>query len=67
MAIFGFICGVLILGFLTLGWVFVSAYDGAFGGKREIPVYWMLIVLCLLGYGWCQLISASPFAITVVT
>lgn len=66
MAIFGFLCGFIILGFLTLGWVFVSVFDKTLGGKREIPVYQMLVILGLIVYGWYCLISASPFTVTVV-
>tara|TARA_R100000951_G_C2610737_1_gene171160 strand:+ start:128 stop:331 length:204 start_codon:yes stop_codon:yes gene_type:complete len=67
MAIFGFICGVLILGFLTLGWFFMVVYDGAFGGKRELPIWFMFIVLGVLMAFWYGLVGASPFTVTIAT
>lgn len=65
MAIFGFVCGFVILAFITFAWVFTSVYDGAFGGKRDIPVIWMLFILCLIGYGWYLLFTNAPFTLSV--
>ena len=61
MAIFGFICGALILGFLTLCLIFIGVYDV----KRGMSICWMLILLGLLACGWYQLINASPFTIAI--
>lgn len=64
MEIFGFICGVLIISGLTLGWVFIMIFDGAFG-KRDIPLYMMACVFVAILMFWQLLISNSPFTVIV--
>tara|TARA_R110000744_G_scaffold380568_1_gene503266 strand:- start:42845 stop:43048 length:204 start_codon:yes stop_codon:yes gene_type:complete len=67
MEVFGFICLTLLLVAFTCGWFFMLIFDGAFGGKREIPVYVMVVILALAIWGWLGLVGMSPFTITIVT
>lgn len=64
MEIFGFICLTVILVLFTCGWMFMLIFDGAFG-KREIPVYVMVVIICAVIYGWVLLVQLSPFTVTV--
>lgn len=64
MEIIGFILSGCLMVLLTVNWIFVFLYDGAFGGKRNIPLLIMFMLLVLLGYLWSLLIEYSPFTIT---
>ena len=66
MEIIGFILSGCLMAFLTASWIFMFFYDGAFGGKRDIPLLIMFMLLVLLGYLWSQLIEYSPFTITLM-
>ena len=51
MEVFGFIVSVMILVAASCAWVFVFIFDGAFGGKRDIPVYVMFVAMGLIIWG----------------
>lgn len=65
MEIFGFICLTLLLLAFTCGWFFMLIFDGAFGGRREIPVYVMVFIFALVFWGWLSLVDMSPFTVTL--
>jgi len=65
MEIFGFIVAVMFLVLATCAWMFMLIMDGAWGGKRDIPVYVMVIILCLIIWGFISVTGYSPFEITV--
>ncbi len=65
MAIIGFIFLTVLLVFFTLGWGFVFLFDGAFGGRRDVPVYVMWFVLAVVIYGWVKLVEYLPFSVVM--
>ena len=65
MEIFGLVCMTLLLIAFTCIWVFILVFDGAFSGKRDIPVFMMIIVLALVVWAWLGLVGMSPFTITM--
>ncbi len=64
MEIFGFICALVIMLTWSAGFLFLFAFDGAFG-KRDISLLWMGFVFCLICTGWYKLYCATPFSVVV--
>ena len=66
MELFGFICLTLILTFFSAGWVAILLFDGAFGGgKREVSISYMIILLAIIIYGWVKISGLAPFTVTL--
>ncbi len=66
MELFGFIIAVILLFLVSSGWLFMLLFDGAYGGAgREIPMWIMVGLLCLIVALWVQVLKVAPF--TVVT
>jgi hypothetical protein len=64
MEIFGFVCALVIMLVWSGGFLFLFAFDGAFG-KRDIALPWMGFVFCLICTGWYKLYLAAPFSVVV--
>lgn len=66
MAIFGFICLVLLLIGASVMWFIMLLICAPHSVNRGVPIPVMEVVFFIIGYGWYQLAGWAPFTITFV-
>jgi len=65
MAIFGFICALLLVSIITAGFILVLIMDGSWGGRREINMYWAGVILIIIASFWRLIFIYAPLSVVV--